>query len=46
VLENTGLKELYKASGGAWGGNKVDHAYEKFLDHITGSMYRVAFGFI
>ncbi|XP_052779373.1 heat shock 70 kDa protein 12B-like [Mya arenaria] len=30
------LKELYKASGGAWGGTKVDDAYEKFLVEITG----------
>ncbi|XP_052814740.1 heat shock 70 kDa protein 12A-like [Mya arenaria] len=37
VLYNGGLIELHKASGGAWGGIKVDEAYEKFLDEVTGS---------
>ncbi|XP_052819020.1 heat shock 70 kDa protein 12A-like [Mya arenaria] len=36
VLANGGLRELHKASGGAWGGTKVDEAYEKFLDEVTG----------
>ncbi|XP_045171003.2 heat shock 70 kDa protein 12A-like [Mercenaria mercenaria] len=31
------LKELHKASGGAWGGTKVDQAYEAFLTSIVGS---------
>ncbi|XP_052780577.1 heat shock 70 kDa protein 12B-like [Mya arenaria] len=30
------LKELCKASGGPWGGTKVDDAYEQFLVEITG----------
>lgn len=39
VAHNGGLVELHKASGGAWGGTKVDEAYEKFLEEITGSKY-------
>ncbi|XP_053374853.1 heat shock 70 kDa protein 12A-like [Mercenaria mercenaria] len=31
------LKELHKASGGAWGGTKVDQAYEEFLTSFVGS---------
>ncbi|KAH3747262.1 heat shock 70 kDa protein 12A-like isoform X2 [Dreissena polymorpha] len=37
VAHNGGLVELHKASGGAWGGTKVDEAYEKFLEEITGN---------
>ncbi|XP_053376192.1 heat shock 70 kDa protein 12A-like [Mercenaria mercenaria] len=35
VTTSGDLKELYKASGGAWGGTKVDNAYETFLSSIT-----------
>ncbi|XP_052785785.1 heat shock 70 kDa protein 12B-like [Mya arenaria] len=31
------VKELYKASGGAWGGTKVDDAFLDFLTLITGT---------
>ncbi|XP_060567544.1 heat shock 70 kDa protein 12A-like, partial [Ruditapes philippinarum] len=34
VLRNGNLKELHKASGGAWGGTKVDAAFEAFLSEI------------
>ena len=30
------IKELYQASGGAWGGTKVDMAFEKFIGEIFG----------
>jgi len=40
VTEIGGLRELHKASGGAWGGTKVDEAYEKFLEEITGGKSR------
>ncbi|KAL3885511.1 hypothetical protein ACJMK2_025564 [Sinanodonta woodiana] len=36
VLEGGGLKEIHKASGGAWGGTKVDEAYRQFLISIVG----------
>ncbi|XP_060572365.1 heat shock 70 kDa protein 12B-like, partial [Ruditapes philippinarum] len=36
VTHNGNLKELYKASGGAWGGTKVDEAFEEFLSRIVG----------
>ncbi|WAQ95250.1 HS12A-like protein, partial [Mya arenaria] len=45
VLANGGLRELHKASGGAWGGTKVDEAYEKFLDEVTG-VYKESVSFI
>lgn len=31
------LKELYKASGGAWGGTQVDEAYKQMLIKIVGA---------
>jgi hypothetical protein len=40
-LRNGNLKELHKASGGAWGGTKVDEAFEAFLSEIIGE-YRVS----
>ena len=30
------LKEIHKATGGDWGGTKVDQAFENFLCEITG----------
>ncbi|XP_060591180.1 heat shock 70 kDa protein 12A-like [Ruditapes philippinarum] len=36
VTDNGNLKELHKASGGAWGGTKVDEAFEEFLSSIVG----------
>lgn len=33
-----GLKEVYKASGGAWGGTKVDEAFYEFLSVIAGNV--------
>ncbi|XP_060559207.1 heat shock 70 kDa protein 12A-like [Ruditapes philippinarum] len=36
VLRNRNLKELHKASGGAWGGTKVDEAFKAFLSEIIG----------
>ncbi|XP_052778678.1 heat shock 70 kDa protein 12A-like [Mya arenaria] len=35
VTESGGVKELYKASGGAWGGTKVDASFEEFLVCLT-----------
>lgn len=36
VTRRGDLKELHKASGGAWGGTKVDDAFEAFLTELTG----------
>lgn len=35
VVEENKLKELDSANGGAWGGTRVDAAYENFLKKIT-----------
>ncbi|XP_052779004.1 heat shock 70 kDa protein 12A-like [Mya arenaria] len=35
VTASGGVKELYKASGGAWGGTKVDDSFEDFLACLT-----------
>ncbi|KAL3885508.1 hypothetical protein ACJMK2_025561 [Sinanodonta woodiana] len=37
VIEGGRLKEIHKASGGAWGGTKVDEAYRQFLISIVGN---------
>ncbi|KAL3879591.1 hypothetical protein ACJMK2_031880 [Sinanodonta woodiana] len=37
VLSNGKLKELHKASGGAWGGIQVDEAYRQFLISLFGN---------
>ncbi|KAL3879594.1 hypothetical protein ACJMK2_031883 [Sinanodonta woodiana] len=37
VLSDGKLKELHKASGGAWGGNQVDEAYRQFLISLVGN---------
>lgn len=37
VQPNFNLKELYKASGGAWGGTQVDEAYKQLLIKIVGA---------
>ncbi|XP_053390339.1 heat shock 70 kDa protein 12B-like [Mercenaria mercenaria] len=36
VLSGGKLKELYKASGGNWGGTRVDQAFIDFLSDVTG----------
>ncbi|XP_060589195.1 heat shock 70 kDa protein 12A-like [Ruditapes philippinarum] len=36
VIVDGKLRELHKASGGAWGGSMVDKAYERFLSDIAG----------
>jgi hypothetical protein len=36
VIVDGKLRELHKASGGAWGGTMVDKAYEQFLADIAG----------
>ena len=35
-MEKGRLKELYKASGGPWGGTKVDSAFTKMLETLLG----------
>ncbi|XP_052779782.1 heat shock 70 kDa protein 12A-like isoform X3 [Mya arenaria] len=35
VMPSGDVKELYKASGGAWGGTKVDDSFEEFLACLT-----------
>ncbi|XP_053396353.1 heat shock 70 kDa protein 12B-like [Mercenaria mercenaria] len=37
VLSGGKLKELYKASGGNWGGTRVDQAFTDFLSNVAGS---------
>ena len=37
VLPDTNLKELYKASGGAWGGTYVDSAFLQLIIRLVGS---------
>ena len=34
ILEDGRVRELYKATGGAWGGNKVDEAFIKYFCDI------------
>lgn len=36
VVDTDKLKELNYASGGAWGGTRVDAAFEKFLRKCIG----------
>ncbi|XP_053400546.1 heat shock 70 kDa protein 12A-like [Mercenaria mercenaria] len=36
VIVDGKLRELHKASGGAWGGTEVDKAYEQFIASIAG----------
>ena len=36
VVDGKNLKELNSASGGAWGGTRVDEAFTEFLIKITG----------
>jgi hypothetical protein len=36
ISSDGSLREIYKASGGDWGGNKVNQAFENFLIEITG----------
>ncbi|XP_052780054.1 heat shock 70 kDa protein 12A-like isoform X2 [Mya arenaria] len=36
VAENGSMNNIYKASGGDWGGTKVEEAYVKFLEDIIG----------
>lgn len=40
---NGTLKELQKASGGAWGGTQVDESFRQFLIKIVGANILVAF---
>lgn len=43
VQEDKSLKELFKASGGAWGGTQVDEAFKQMLIKIIGSNYYLKF---
>lgn len=43
VQPNLSLKELYKASGGAWGGTQVDEAYKQLLIKIVGAPIMMEF---
>ncbi|KAL3862534.1 hypothetical protein ACJMK2_008494 [Sinanodonta woodiana] len=36
-MEDGNLKEIHKATGGAWGGQEVDEAFKQFLIKIFGS---------
>ena len=37
IIENGKLKEVYKATGGAWGGSKVSALFENYLKEMFGS---------
>ncbi|XP_052780048.1 heat shock 70 kDa protein 12A-like isoform X2 [Mya arenaria] len=37
ITTNGAMKNIYKASGGDWGGTKVDDAYIKFLADVVGN---------
>ncbi|KAL3878916.1 hypothetical protein ACJMK2_031242 [Sinanodonta woodiana] len=37
ILEGGNVKEIYKATGGAWGGQEVDQAFNQFLIKIFGN---------
>ncbi|KAL3878942.1 hypothetical protein ACJMK2_031266 [Sinanodonta woodiana] len=37
VLKDGNVKEIYKATGGAWGGQEVDEAFKQFLIKIFGN---------
>ncbi|KAL3862530.1 hypothetical protein ACJMK2_008490 [Sinanodonta woodiana] len=37
VMEDGNLKEIHKATGGAWGGQEVDEAFRQFLIKIFGN---------
>ncbi|KAL3862532.1 hypothetical protein ACJMK2_008492 [Sinanodonta woodiana] len=37
VMEDGNLKEIHKATGGAWGGQEVDEAFKQFLIKIFGN---------
>ncbi|KAL3878914.1 hypothetical protein ACJMK2_031240 [Sinanodonta woodiana] len=37
ILEDGNVKEMYKATGGAWGGQEVDEAFKQFLIKIFGA---------
>ncbi|XP_053399657.1 heat shock 70 kDa protein 12A-like [Mercenaria mercenaria] len=43
VMSGGNLKELDKASGGAWGGVQVDDAFFQFLSEIAGSLVMTKF---
>ncbi|XP_053399649.1 heat shock 70 kDa protein 12A-like [Mercenaria mercenaria] len=43
VMSDEKLKEIYKASGGAWGGTKVDDAFYNFLSEIAGTSVMAKF---
>jgi hypothetical protein len=34
-MDDGSLKEIHKASGGAWGGNEVDKSYLQLLENIV-----------
>ncbi|WAQ94617.1 HS12B-like protein, partial [Mya arenaria] len=36
VMQSMDVKELFKASGGAWGGTKVDEDFKGFINDIAG----------
>ena len=36
VLDSDTLREIHKASGGAWGGTKVDEAFKQFFIKVVG----------
>jgi hypothetical protein len=38
TTETRKLKEIYKASGGDWGGTMVDKAFEEFISRILGNV--------
>lgn len=39
VMVGGTLRELHKASGGAWGGTKVDESFRQFLIKLVGKLF-------
>jgi hypothetical protein len=46
VMEDAKLKELHKASGGAWGGTKVDEAFRQFIIKLVGKELLLSYHFL
>lgn len=41
VMDGGKLNELHKASGGAWGGTKVDESFRQFIIKLVGKNVRI-----
>ena len=39
ILDSGGVKELYAATGGAWGGTQIDANFVQLLSDVLGSNF-------